>query len=86
MTRLFAQAGAAPLREDLPRETLKKLDLGYPPDNGLFQTPRRALLLQNDTLAFDASLAYCSDITRRSAGRCIPPLRNSNLRIRRSYV
>ena len=43
-------------RDDLPKEARKKFDLGYPRDNILFQTPRRALLFQNDTLAFDADL------------------------------
>ena len=42
--------------DDLPKEARKKFDLGYPRDNILFQTPRRALLFQNDTLAFDADL------------------------------
>ena len=41
---------------DLPKEARKKFDLGYPRDNILFQSPRRALLFQNDTLAFDADL------------------------------
>jgi hypothetical protein len=36
---------------DLPREARKEFDLGYPRDKILFQTPRRALLFQNDTLA-----------------------------------
>jgi len=31
-------------------------EAGYPRDNILFQTPRRALLYQNDTLAIDADL------------------------------
>jgi predicted helicase len=43
-------------RDDLPKEARKKFALGYPRDNILFQTPRRALLFQNDTLAFDADL------------------------------
>lgn len=47
---------AKDIRDDLPREARKKFDLGYPRDNILFQTPRRALLFQNDTLAFDADL------------------------------
>jgi predicted helicase len=47
---------AKDIRDDLPKEARKKFDLGYPRDNILFQTPRRALLFQNDTLAFDADL------------------------------
>src|ERR1039457_216615 len=43
-------------RDDLPKEARKKFALGYPRDNILFQTPRRALLFQNDALAFDADL------------------------------
>jgi predicted helicase len=42
--------------DDLAAEARKKFALGYPRDNILFQTPRRALLFQNDTLAFDADL------------------------------
>jgi hypothetical protein len=41
-------------RDDLPKEVRKKFDLGYPRDNILFQSPRRALLFQNDTLAFQS--------------------------------
>jgi hypothetical protein len=40
--------------DDLPKEARKKFDAGYPRDNILFQSPHRALLFQNDTLAFDA--------------------------------
>ena len=49
---------AKDIRDDLPKEARKKFDLGYPRDNILFQTPRRALLFQNDTLAFDADLTH----------------------------
>ena len=47
---------AKDIRDDLPKEARKKFALGYPRDNILFQTPRRALLFQNDSLAFDADL------------------------------
>jgi predicted helicase len=47
---------AKDIRDDLPKEARKKFALGYPRDNILFQTPRRALLFQNDALAFDADL------------------------------
>src|ERR1017187_2991353 len=47
---------AKDIRDDLPKEARKKFDLGYPSDNIIFQTPRRALLFQNDSLAFDADL------------------------------
>jgi hypothetical protein len=42
---------AKDIRDDLPKEARKKFALGYPRDNILFQTPRRALLFQNDTPA-----------------------------------
>ena len=42
--------------DNLEREVRKKFDLGYPRDNILFQSPRRALLFQNDRLTFDADL------------------------------
>jgi predicted helicase len=47
---------AKDIRDDLRREVRRKFDAGYPRDNILFQTPNRALLYQNDTLAIDADL------------------------------
>ncbi|MCX6924316.1 MAG: hypothetical protein NT154_14045 [Verrucomicrobia bacterium] len=38
-------------RDDLPKEVRKKFDLGFPHDNIGFQTPRCAVLFQNDALA-----------------------------------
>jgi predicted helicase len=47
---------AKDIQDDLRREVRRKFDAGYPRDNILFQTPHRALLYQNDTLAIDADL------------------------------
>jgi len=47
---------AKDIHDDLRREVRRKFEAGYPRDNILFQTPRRALLYQNDTLAIDADL------------------------------
>ena len=42
--------------DDLPAEIDSKFAAGYPRDNILFQTPRRAMLWQNDRLVLDADL------------------------------
>ena len=42
--------------DDLPAEVERKFAAGYPRDNILFQTPRRAMLWQNGRLALDADL------------------------------
>ena len=42
--------------DDLPAEVERKFAAGYPRDNILFQTPRRAMLWQNGLLALDADL------------------------------
>ena len=42
--------------DDLPAEVERKFAVGYPRDNILFQTPRRAMLWQNGQLALDADL------------------------------
>ena len=42
--------------DDLPAEVERKFAAGYPRDNILFQTPRRAMLWQNGSLALDADL------------------------------
>jgi len=47
---------AKDIHDDLRREVRRKFEAGYPRDNILFQTPHRALLYQNDTLAIDADL------------------------------
>ncbi|MBZ5497832.1 MAG: hypothetical protein LAP85_15620 [Acidobacteriia bacterium] len=47
---------AKDIHDDLRREVRRKFEAGYPRDNILFQTPRRALLYQNDALAIDADL------------------------------
>jgi predicted helicase len=47
---------AKDIRDDLKKEVRRKFEAGYPRDNILFQTPHRAFLYQNDTLAIDADL------------------------------
>jgi predicted helicase len=42
--------------DDLRREARKKLELGYPADNILFQSPERAILYQNGREVFEADL------------------------------
>ena len=53
---------AKDLADNLPREIKKKFAVGYPRDNILFQTPRRAVLYQGDSHA-----ALDEDITRPEA-------------------
>ena len=47
---------AKDIDDDLPAEVERKFAAGYPRDNILFQTPRRAMLWQNGRLALDADL------------------------------
>ena len=47
---------AKDIHDDLPAEVDRKFAAGYPRDNILFQTPRRAMLWQNGRLALDADL------------------------------
>jgi hypothetical protein len=47
---------AKDIKDDLKREIDKKFDAGYPRDNILFQTPKRAILWQNDSQVLDADL------------------------------
>jgi predicted helicase len=42
--------------DDLRREAKKKLELGYPADNILFQSPERAILIQNGREVLDADI------------------------------
>jgi predicted helicase len=42
--------------DDLRRETNKKLELGYPSDNIIFQSPERAILYQNGREVLDADI------------------------------
>jgi predicted helicase len=42
--------------DDLRREARKKLELGYPADNIIFQSPERAILFQNGREVLDADL------------------------------
>ncbi len=47
---------AKDIHDDLPTEVLRKFEKGYPRDNILFQTPRRAILWQNNQQTLDADL------------------------------
>ena len=47
---------AKDIHDNLPTEVQRKLEAGYPSDNILFQTPRRAILWQNDEHILDADL------------------------------
>ena len=47
---------AKDIHDDLPLEVQRKFEAGYPRDNILFQTPRRAILWQNDRQVLDADL------------------------------
>jgi predicted helicase len=42
--------------DDLPEEAKKKIVAGYPTTNTLFQSPDRAILYQNNRIAFDESI------------------------------
>ena len=58
---------AKDIHDDLPAEVERKFAAGYPRDNILFQTPRRAILWQNGRLVLDADLT--------DAGQLIETLR-----------
>ena len=47
---------AKDIHDDLPTEVLRKFETGYPRDNILFQTPKRAILWQNNQQRLDADL------------------------------
>ena len=47
---------AKDIHDDLPTEVVRKFEKGYPRDNILFQTPRRAILWQNGQQVRDADL------------------------------
>ena len=53
---------AKDIDDDLPAEVARKFAAGYPRDNILFQTPRRAILWQNERLAFDADLTDAAQL------------------------
>ena len=61
--------------DDLEAEARKKFDLRYPRDNRRFLTPRRALLFDNDTPAFDADLTNPAALIEgiQSSFSCTPP-------------
>ena len=47
---------AKDIHDNLPIQVQRKFDAGYPRDNILFQTPKRAILWQNDQRVLDADL------------------------------
>ena len=47
---------AKDIHDDLPAEVDRKFKAGYPADNIMFQTPRRAMLWQNGQLVLDSDL------------------------------
>ena len=47
---------AKDIHDNLPIEVQRKFEAGYPRDNILFQTPKRAILWQNDRRVLDADL------------------------------
>ncbi|MFL6333130.1 MAG: type ISP restriction/modification enzyme [Pyrinomonadaceae bacterium] len=56
--------------DDLRREAKKKLELGYPADNILFQSPERALLYQNGREVLDADLRDTEALVRALSQFC----------------
>ena len=53
---------AKDIHDDLPAEVESKFAAGYPRDNILFQTPRRAILWQNGRLVLDADLTDAAQL------------------------
>ena len=47
---------AKDIHDDLPKEVLRKFEKGYPQTNILFQTPKRAILWQNEQRVLDNDL------------------------------
>ena len=47
---------AKDIHDDLPKEALRKFNAGYPQTNILFQTPKRAILWQNEQRVLDKDL------------------------------
>ena len=43
---------AKDIHDDLPKEALRKFKAGYPQTNILFQTPKRAILLNSSSVSF----------------------------------
>ena len=48
---------AKDIRDDLPTEVLRKFEAGYPQSNILFQTPKQAILWQNEQWVLDNDLS-----------------------------
>ena len=53
---IFGHWEAKDLLDDLPAEAQQKFAIGYPAKNIIFQTPHRAILYQNGTLALDVDI------------------------------
>ena len=53
---------AKDIDDDLPAEVDRKFAAGYPDDNILFQTPRRAILWQNGRMTLDADLSEAAQL------------------------
>ena len=53
---------AKDIHDDLPIEAQRKFEAGYPHDNILFQTPKRAILWQNDQSVLDADLTDATQL------------------------
>ncbi len=53
---------AKDIHDDLPAEVDRKFKAGYPTDNILFQTPRRAMLWQNGRLVLDSDLTDATQL------------------------
>ena len=56
--------------DDLRREAKKKLELGYPSDNILFQSPERAILYQNGREVLDADITEAEALVRTLSQCC----------------
>ena len=53
---------AKDIHDNLPIQVQHKFDAGYPHDNILFQTPKRAILWQNDQRVLDADLTDATQL------------------------
>ena len=59
---IFGHWEAKDLLDDLPAEAQQKFAIGYPAKNIIFQTPHRAILYQNGTLALDVDITEPRDL------------------------
>ena len=53
---------AKDIHDNLPIQVQRKFEAGYPRDNILFQTPKRAILWQNDQCVLDADLTDATQL------------------------